>query len=186
MRLKEKTRTPRDKTLCAKREKQASSANRTAPEKGKRWDKSVSDKGRDKPGATVMEKPRERRPQRMVKSRSQTPDQLLSSDETDRGRPGRKMAMRRPRQGKDSEDSRSQDRSRDQGERKATRQPKKRKRRRKKSDSDDEDDDDDDDGGGEDESLEEGVTWYEEDTCASDKCYRPADRRVQWVSLALW
>ncbi|XP_067659226.1 uncharacterized protein [Haliotis asinina] len=32
-----------------------------------------------------------------------------------------------------------------------------------------------------DEKLEEGVEWYEEETCAAPDCSKPTDRRVQWV-----
>ncbi|XP_046572175.1 uncharacterized protein LOC124280324 [Haliotis rubra] len=32
-----------------------------------------------------------------------------------------------------------------------------------------------------DEKLEEGVEWYEEETCAAQDCSKPTDRRVQWV-----
>ena len=30
--------------------------------------------------------------------------------------------------------------------------------------------------------LEEGVEWYEEEKCAADKCKRPKNKRVKWVS----
>ncbi|XP_071109611.1 uncharacterized protein [Haliotis cracherodii] len=32
-----------------------------------------------------------------------------------------------------------------------------------------------------DEKLEDGVEWYEEETCAAPDCSKPRDRRVQWV-----
>ncbi|XP_061197198.1 uncharacterized protein C01G6.5-like isoform X1 [Saccostrea echinata] len=52
--------------------------------------------------------------------------------------------------------------------------------KKKKKDSDDEDDDFDDEFEIE-ESLEEGVEWFEEDKCASADCKRPKGKRVGWV-----
>ena len=47
-------------------------------------------------------------------------------------------------------------------------------------------DDNDDDGDWKDDrELEDGVTWYENDTCESTNCFRPSDRLVQWVGVSI-
>ena len=165
--------TPKEK----ERGKRAGSTDRSGANRGKRaqsMDRSVTDRGREKLKASSRDKSNERKPQRdrSANSRSRTPDQFFSSDECERSRPVRKIAMRRPRQGKDIDNNKtSLHKDNEVEERKPGRLPKKQKRRRKKGDDGDE----------EDESLEDGVTWYEEETCESDHCYRPAERRVQWV-----
>ena len=183
VRHKDKAKAPREKAPRPKGEKPPASAppGRDPKEKdrGQRpcsMDRAGTDRGQDKVKAHPRDRSTERRAQRESgeKSRSQTPpDMFFSSDEGQRPRPVRKIAMRRPRSGKDGSDSGKPSPHKDgeQDERKPGRSPKKRKQRRKRGESDDE----------EDERLEDGVTWYEVETCESDHCHRPAERRVQWV-----
>ena len=193
---KERTKIAREKTLPPKGEKpvsayggnpkekkwgkRAHSRDRCGTNRGKRAhsrDKSVTDRGQEKMKASCRDKSTERKlhRDRSAKSRSQSPDQFYSSDEHEQSRPVRKIAMRRPRQGKDIDNSKSSvHKDSEQDERKPGRPPRKGKRRRKRGDRGD-------DNNEKDESLEDGVTWYEEETCESNHCHRPAERRVQWV-----
>ncbi|KAK7093981.1 hypothetical protein V1264_007660 [Littorina saxatilis] len=186
---KEKNKSPRDKTLPAKDEQLTSSQtkNQKSKDKVKRKlpsEQSTSERGREKSRHTSgdrhasSERRSERKKQRAasVSSRSVTPDPSFSTGESEKLKPGRKVATRRPRQVKDDTDQDEGKPGRDPDESKPGRSSGKKPRQRRKMTSKTKGGKGDDD-----ECLEDGVVWYEEDTCESEACFRPADRRVQWV-----
>ncbi|KAL8599686.1 hypothetical protein ACOMHN_064132 [Nucella lapillus] len=173
-RFQDRTRPARDRHAAHGKGAQPSAHPGTNPREGRGSEDKSSGVKQDAVKAPVTDQGRERRSQRIVKSRSHTPDAYWSGGETDKAKPVRKVATRRPQQSRCQGDSAGSHKVREREESRASRPARKRTRRKRKED----DDDDDDDGN---ESLEEGVTWYEEDTCASAHCHRPADRRVQWV-----
>lgn len=89
-------------------------------------------------------------------------------------RPVRKTAVRRPRIMMDRDQQQEILNDSDDEVDNVPRRRERRKRRRKRRGDGDDDDE-------EDESLEDGVVWYEEESCESDLCTRPSQRRVEWV-----
>lgn len=95
-----------------------------------------------------------------------------SGDERHQLRPVRKVAMRRPRmllEDKDGQTTDSSDGECKLNRRSRGRDGKKMERRSRR-------------GNAEDDRLEDGVQWYEEESCESSHCHRPSQRRVAWVS----
>ncbi|XP_076452181.1 uncharacterized protein LOC143287783 [Babylonia areolata] len=187
MRLKERTRAPKEKNSHSRDSKgglkpgpPTTATAKNCKEKSKRPEKSAATANATHGNAKISasDRSKERRPQRAAKSRSQSPDAYWSDNEAEKLRPVRKIASRRPRQSRANDEDRATVKVSEQDEARGGRPTRKRKRRRKKKKDEDEDEEEEEE---EDESLEEGVTWYEEDTCASAHCCRPADRRVQWV-----